>query len=94
MLLRQLGLFVLAWALMFVFVWASFQDLASLMRNHITLRYMANPFNSVYAVVRLSVGQASQAAKPLLPIGEDAKLLAVPASEKDAPLVVLVVGVA
>ena len=92
LLLRQLGLFVLAWALMFVFVWASFQDLASLMRNHITLRYMANPFNSVYAVVRLSVGKASQATKPLLPIGQDAKLLAVPASEKDAPLIVLVVG--
>ncbi|WP_233251803.1 phosphoethanolamine transferase [Limnohabitans sp. Jir72] len=90
--LRQLGLFVLAWVMMFVFVWLSFQDLASLMRNHTTLRYMANPFNSVYAVVRLSVGQASQAAKPLLPIGEDAKLLAVPDSEKDAPLIVLVVG--
>jgi lipid A ethanolaminephosphotransferase len=90
--LRQLGLFVLAWVMMFVFVWLSFQDLASLMRNHTTLRYMANPFNSVYAVVRLSVGQASQAAKPLLPIGEDAKLLAVPASEKEAPLIVLVVG--
>ncbi len=92
LLLRQLGLFVLAWLMMFVFVWASFQDLASLMRNHTTLRYMANPFNSLYAVVRLSVGQASQAAKPLLPIGEDAKLLSAPASEKEAPLIVLVVG--
>ncbi len=92
LLLRQLGLFVLAWVMMFVCIWASFQDLASLMRNHTSLRYMANPFNSVYAVVRLSVGQASQAAKPMLPIGEDAKLLAVPTSEQDAPLIVLVVG--
>jgi lipid A ethanolaminephosphotransferase len=90
--LRQLGLFVLAWVMMFVFIWMSFQDLASLMRNHTTLRYMANPFNSLYAVVRLSVGQASQATKPLLPIGEDAKLLSVPTSEKEAPLIVLVVG--
>jgi lipid A ethanolaminephosphotransferase len=90
--LRQLGLFVLAWVMMFVFIWMSFQDLASLMRNHTTLRYMANPFNSLYAVVRLSLGQASQATKPLLPIGEDAKLLSVPTSEKEAPLIVLVVG--
>ncbi|MGV0958807.1 MAG: phosphoethanolamine transferase [Limnohabitans sp.] len=89
---RQLGLFVLAWVMMFVFVWASFQDLASLMRNHTTLRYMANPFNSLYAVTRLFVGQASKAAKPMLPIGQDARLLAVPASEKEAPLIVLVVG--
>jgi lipid A ethanolaminephosphotransferase len=92
LLVRQLGLFVLAWALMFVFVWASFQDLASLMRNHTQLRYMANPFNSVYAVTRLFVGHASKVAKPLLPIGEDAKLLAIPASETQAPLIVLVVG--
>ena len=90
--LRQAILFVLSWVMMFVFVWASFQDLASLMRNHTSLRYMANPFNSLYAVTRLFVGQASQAAKPLLPIGEDAQLLSVPASEKDAPLIVLVVG--
>jgi lipid A ethanolaminephosphotransferase len=90
--LRQVLLFVLAWVMMFVLVWASFQDLASLMRNHTSLRYMANPFNSLYAVTRLFVGQASQAAKPLQPIGEDAKLLSTPASEKDAPLIVLVVG--
>lgn len=90
--LRQLLLFVLAWVMMFVLVWASFQDLASLMRNHTSLRYMANPFNSLYAVTRLFVGQASQAAKPLQPIGEDAKLLSTPASEKEAPLIVLVVG--
>ena len=92
LLVRQLGLFVLAWALMFVFVWASFQDFASLMRNHTQLRYMANPFNSVYAVTRLFVGQASRVAKPLLSIGEDAKLLAIPDAETQAPLIVLVVG--
>lgn len=89
---RQLGLFVLAWVMMLAFVWMSFQDLASLMRNHTSLRYMANPFNSLYAVTRLFVGQAAQAAKPLLPIGEDARLLSEPASEKEAPLIVLVVG--
>ncbi len=92
LLLRQLGLLVLAWALVFVFVWASFQDLASLMRNHTQLRYMANPFNSVYAVTRLFVRQASKVVKPLWPIGEDAKLLAMPASALEAPLIVLVVG--
>jgi lipid A ethanolaminephosphotransferase len=72
--------------------WISFQDIASLTRNHKQLRYMINPFNSIYALTQLSVGQASQAAKPLQTIGEDAKLLNPPATEAAAPLVVLILG--
>jgi lipid A ethanolaminephosphotransferase len=70
----------------------SFQDIASLTRNHKQLRYMINPFNSLYAVTLLTVGQAAQATKPLQAIGDDAKLLKTPASEATAPLVVLILG--
>jgi lipid A ethanolaminephosphotransferase len=89
---RQSAMAVGSLLLMLVMVWLSFQDLASLMRNHKHLRYMANPFNSAYAVVRLSVGEAAHASQPLQVIGEDARLLATPADEKEAPLMVLVLG--
>jgi lipid A ethanolaminephosphotransferase len=79
-------------ALAAIMLWLSFQDLASLMRNHKPLRYMINPFNSAYAVVRHTVGTAAQAQKPLQPIGLDAKLARAPAHPDNAPLVVVVVG--
>ena len=89
---RQLGAAALAFLVAVGVFWMSFQDIASLTRNHKKLRYMINPFNSVYALTLLSVGQASQAAKPLQTIGEDAKLLNPPVSDAAAPLVVLVLG--
>ena len=89
---RQLALMLGSLALALVMVWLSFQDLASLMRNHKQLRYMANPINSVYAVVRLSVGEAAQATQPLQPVGEDARLLTTGIDEANAPLMVLVLG--
>ncbi len=92
LLLRQAGVALAALLLAMLVFWLAFQDVASLMRNHKPLRYMVNPLNSLYASVRLAVGEASQAAQPLLPIGEDARLLAPPATEKDAPLLVLVLG--
>ncbi len=87
---RQLGVGVLALLAATVLLWLSFQDLASLMRNHKALRYMVNPFNSVYAVTRNAVGRAAQAQQPLLPLGQDATLA--PAIGSTAPLIVLVVG--
>lgn len=89
---RQLGVAALAFLVAAGVFWMSFQDIASLTRNHKQLRYMINPFNSVYAVTLLSVGQAAQVAKPLQTIGLDAKLLAQPANEASAPLVVLILG--
>ena len=89
---RQLGAAALAFLVAMGMFWMSFQDIASLTRNHTQLRYMINPFNSVYGLTLLSVGQASQAAKPLQTIGEDATLLNPPASEAVAPLVVLILG--
>ena len=89
---RQLGLAVAALLLATLVFWLAFQDMASLMRNHKPLRYMINPLNSLYASAHLVVGQASKATQPLLPLGEDAQLRHPPASEKDAPLVILVLG--
>ena len=89
---QQLGVAMLAFLVALGMFWLSFQDIASLTRNHKPLRYMINPFNSVYGLTRLAVGQAAQAAEPLQAIGEDAKLLKPPASEATAPLVVLILG--
>jgi lipid A ethanolaminephosphotransferase len=90
---RQLGVGVLALLAAVVLLWLSFQDLASLMRNHKPLRYMINPFNTVYAVTRNAVGRAAHAQQPLLPLGEDATLPAAAADTADnAPLIVVVVG--
>lgn len=89
---QQMGVAVLALLLTVVLLWLSFQDLASLMRNHKSLRYMINPFNSVYAVARHTLGQAAQAQRPLQALGEDAHLAHPPASAQAAPLIVLVVG--
>lgn len=90
--LRQGGLALAALLLAGLVFWLAFQDMASLMRNHKPLRYMINPLNSLYASARLVVGEASQAAQPLLPVGEDARLRQAVAREQDAPLVVLVLG--
>ncbi len=89
---RQLGLAGLALLLMLVVIWASFQDLASTMRNHKSLRYMLNPFNTIYASTRLVVGQSTQARMPLQTIGEDASLVQASGASKKSPLIVLVVG--
>jgi lipid A ethanolaminephosphotransferase len=90
--LRQIGLAVLATVLMLVMVWLSFESLASTMRNHKSLRYMVNPFNTVYATSRLLVGQTAHASQAVQPMGEDATLLGGVSDAKSSPLIVLVVG--
>ena len=89
---RQLGLATLAALVLLVVVWASFQDLASNMRNHKSLRYMLNPLNTLYASARLVAGQTTQASMTLQPIGEDAVLARAPGVAQQPPLIVLVVG--
>ena len=89
---RQLGLAALALVVLTVVVWASFQDLASTMRNHKTLRYMLNPLNTVYASGRMLVGQTAQARMPLQPIAEDAAMARSATAPGASPLIVLVVG--
>ena len=89
---RQLGLAAMAALVLLVVVWTSFQNLASTMRNDKSLRYMVNPFNTLYASARLVVGQTAQARMPLQPIGEDAVLARAPGGAQQPPLIVLVVG--
>lgn len=67
---------------------ASFQPLASTMRNHKHLRYLLNPLNMLYAAGQLGFGK-TQAQGGLLPVGRDARLAA---SAQRPPLLVLVVG--
>lgn len=90
---QQLGLGGLALLMVFLLGWASFQDLASLVRNHKPLRYMVNPYNSVYALARNVAGSTSKIQQPLQAIGEDAVLIGQGRHEPaQSPLIVLVVG--
>lgn len=69
-------------------VLASFQPLASTMRNHKQLRYLLNPLNSLYALGQSAyAGERVQGA--LLPTGRDARV-----ARDDGPprLLVLVLG--
>lgn len=71
---------------------AGFQGISSLMRNHKSLRYMINPFNTVYGVVVQGLGETAMASQPLRPVGLDARLRAGATGSDRSPLVVLVVG--
>jgi lipid A ethanolaminephosphotransferase len=89
---RQLAVSVLALLVAVGMFWAAFQDIASLTRTHKHLRYMINPFNSVYAIAHLFVDKASLATQPLQAVGEDAQWVGTATAESNAPLVVLVLG--
>lgn len=71
--------------------YANFQTLSGTMRNHKELRYLVNPLNSVYALVRMAANANARPAGPPKPIGLDAHLLARPAGARP-PLMLLVVG--
>ncbi|MDW8335943.1 MAG: phosphoethanolamine--lipid A transferase [Tepidimonas sp.] len=73
-------------------LWLTFQDLAALMRNDRSLRFLINPYNSFYATLHHSMGQRAWADEPPQPIGLDAQPLPPAPDEAQAPLVVLVVG--
>jgi lipid A ethanolaminephosphotransferase len=70
----------------------TYQDLASLMRNHKELRYMVNPVNTVYAATRLAIDQLPRQVHALKPVGEDARLGPSYAGQSKPPLLMLVVG--
>ena len=71
---------------------ASYQGLASLMRNHKSVRYMINPLNSVYAAGRVAADQLPQQVRALAPVGEDAARGAGYATQQRPPLLMLVIG--
>ena len=69
-----------------------YQDFASTMRNNIQLRYLINPLNSFYALANVVVGSTQSVSSLVRPIGEDAKLGELQASQIKPQLLVLVVG--
>ncbi len=71
---------------------AVFQDFASLMRNHLQLRYLINPLNSLYALGEIAVLPMQRDSTTLLAIGQDARLGERPAGAAKPPLLVLVLG--
>ena len=87
---QRLSLLVAAVLGLAVVLWLSYADLASLMRNHKPVRYQINPFNTVYGLARLATEQAPGVARPLEPIGTDAKVVRAPGDKP--PLLMLVVG--
>ena len=89
---QQAGAAVLGLLVAVVVLWLTFQDLASLMRNHKSLRYMINPYNTVYAIGRHSVGEVRRSQQPLQAVGTDARLTVQAGGANPPPLIVLVVG--
>lgn len=68
---------------------ASYQPMASAMRNHKQLRYLMNPLNSVYALGRVTAKPFARSSSVLEIVGADA--VASPPSVRP-PLLLLVVG--
>lgn len=62
---------------------------ASFFREHKPLRYYTNPVTWMYSAVRFSFVSAKAHATPVRPIGTDA---AIPSSDTDRELIILVVG--
>lgn len=91
-LLRTLGLFALASALLAASVFVSYRELAPVVRNNLWLRYMFNPVNPVLAVVDTALGPVLHPKKPFVSITGGAALGASYASSSKPPLFVLVVG--
>lgn len=88
-LLQRLVVSVGAFMLAMLFVWLTYADMASLMRNHHSVRYQINPFNSVYGLIRLAT-QEPPGPRIMAPIGQDAVLIS---SVNPVPtLLLLVVG--
>ena len=71
---------------------AGYQGLSSLMRNQKEVRFMISPLNSVYAAGVLVAQQVPRQVRALQPVGEDARLGQVYATQQRGPLLMLVVG--
>ncbi|KFL37920.1 phosphoethanolamine transferase [Arenimonas donghaensis] len=68
---------------------ATFQDMASLMRNHKPMRYLVTPGNWIASLARVAGDAVSSANKPHIPVGTDA-VLATPAGGRPRLLVIVV----
>ena len=68
------------------------QDLSSLMRSNKSMRYLITPGNYLYSLARVATADAVEAAKPLVPVGEDAVAGPAWAGRSKPLLFVVVVG--
>jgi lipid A ethanolaminephosphotransferase len=84
---QNLGAMALALVATVGLLLAGFQDLAPLMRNHKSVRYMVNPYNTLWSTARALAGPVQE--RPLQTLGTDARLVQ---DWKQPPLLVLVVG--
>jgi lipid A ethanolaminephosphotransferase len=82
-------LFAASLALSFGSLQLAFQDFASLMRNHLDMRYQINPLNSIYAVLDYTVIPSDKPRGPLQAIGLDSRILS---TSGHPPLLVFVLG--
>ncbi|NML48521.1 phosphoethanolamine--lipid A transferase [Ramlibacter sp. G-1-2-2] len=86
--LRNLGGVIAGLVVAAALVLASFQPLASAMRNYKHLRYLMNPLTSLWSFGYAAVGE-KQRPKGIVPLGQDAQLAA---KGQRPPLVLLVLG--
>ena len=91
-LLRRVLLVVLSFAALVTLLFAVFQPLASLMRNHKELRYLVTPANVVWSLASVAGAQARAAQAPRRAIGLDARPGPGWAARQRPMLLVVVVG--
>jgi len=68
------------------------RQLAPLMRNHTTLRYMMNPVASIYSATKVTLGPVFSHRRQFIPITAGTQLGAAYATQQRPPMLVLVVG--
>lgn len=89
-LLARLGLLMGALAALALAAILSYQDLASLLRNHREIRYLATPYNLIAATSKALSSTPPGSSRPKLPIGEDARQVARAPGAKPRLLVIVV----
>ena len=89
--LTRIGWSLAALVLLVVATWAIFQPLSSAMRQHREMRYLITPANVLWSTTQVVARDARGAARPRLPVGEDATLQPGPGPARPR-LLVLVVG--
>jgi lipid A ethanolaminephosphotransferase len=85
-------LFLISCAVCAAAVLPLYQDFASTMRNHIQLRYLINPLNSIYGLAQSAMQPFQKSTGKLQPIGTDAKIGSTYKDQPKIPLLILVVG--
>ena len=92
---RQAGIdalgFIACMLTLLLLVFALFAALSATMRNHLSMRYLINPANSIYALADLALRAKAVPAGPPQAIGADARITP-RAPGTRPPLLVLVIG--